>query len=184
MARGTLCVVIVPKACAACSKSVTVELRAGKSRAQGQSIRGRHNSFWKVVLRRGAGGGCLSVLQVNITGRFAFVEFRMPEYATAALQLNGQIALMGNTLKIARPSSYVEPSQVGCCLSHVLSRGPSWGFAALAAALAPGGFCPLPIRQVSTTTSVSMELADQVMAAMGPRRSMRRWGVTQVETRK
>lgn len=49
--------------------------------------------------------------QVNITGRFAFVEFRLPEYATAALQLNGQIALMGNTLKIARPSSYVDPSQ-------------------------------------------------------------------------
>lgn len=55
----------------------------------------------------------LVVLQVTLTGRFAFVEFRMPEYATAALQLNGQIALMGNTLKIARPSSYVEPSQVG-----------------------------------------------------------------------
>lgn len=54
----------------------------------------------------------LSPLQVTLTGRFAFVEFRMPEYATAALQLNGQIALMGNTLKIARPSSYVEPSQV------------------------------------------------------------------------
>jgi hypothetical protein len=50
--------------------------------------------------------------QVTLTGRFAFVEFRMPEYATAALQLNGQIALMGNTLKIARPSSYVEPSKV------------------------------------------------------------------------
>lgn len=49
---------------------------------------------------------------MTLTGRFAFVEFRMPEYATAALQLNGQIALMGNTLKIARPSSYVEPSQV------------------------------------------------------------------------
>jgi hypothetical protein len=46
---------------------------------------------------------------VTITGRFAFVEFRHPDYATAALQLNGQIALMGNTLKIARPASYVEP---------------------------------------------------------------------------
>jgi hypothetical protein len=53
-----------------------------------------------------------AVPQVTLTGRFAFVEFRMPEYATAALQLNGQIALMGNTLKIARPSSYVEPSKV------------------------------------------------------------------------
>jgi hypothetical protein len=48
------------------------------------------------------------LLQVALNGRFAFVEFRVPEYATAALQLNGQIALMGNTLKIARPASYVE----------------------------------------------------------------------------
>lgn len=57
---------------------------------------------------------------MTLTGRFAFVEFRMPEYATAALQLNGQIALMGNTLKIARPSSYVEPSQVGMTLLRCL----------------------------------------------------------------
>lgn len=73
------------------------------------------------------------VAQVTLTGRFAFVEFRMPEYATAALQLNGQIALMGNTLKIARPSSYVEPSQVGarqldpvhvCLLRLMHSRQP------------------------------------------------------------
>jgi hypothetical protein len=59
---------------------------------------------------------------VTLTGRFAFVEFRMPEYATAALQLNGQIALMGNTLKIARPSSYVEPSQVGVSLWESLQH--------------------------------------------------------------
>lgn len=58
---------------------------------------------------------------MTLTGRFAFVEFRMPEYATAALQLNGQIALMGNTLKIARPSSYVEPSQV--CAALLLMDG-------------------------------------------------------------
>jgi hypothetical protein len=51
---------------------------------------------------------CILLLQVALNGRFAFVEFRVPEYATAALQLNGQIALMGNTLKIARPASYVE----------------------------------------------------------------------------
>jgi splicing factor U2AF subunit len=56
---------------------------------------------------------------VALNGRFAFVEFRVPEYATAALQLNGQIALMGNTLKIARPASYVEPA-VGATVSDSL----------------------------------------------------------------
>lgn len=60
---------------------------------------------------------------MTLTGRFAFVEFRMPEYATAALQLNGQIALMGNTLKIARPSSYVEPSKV--CPSNIPQALPT-----------------------------------------------------------
>ncbi|KAF6255344.1 hypothetical protein COO60DRAFT_1535770 [Scenedesmus sp. NREL 46B-D3] len=53
------------------------------------------------------------VLKVALNGRFAFVEFRVPEYATAALQLSGQIALMGNTLKIARPASYVEMPMMG-----------------------------------------------------------------------
>eukprot|EP00775_Hariotina_reticulata_P009732 gene9732-9890_t len=78
------------------------------------------------------------VLKVNITGRFAFVEFRLAEYATAALQLNGQIALMGNTLKIARPSSYVEPTQVGPTSGNLGGFGGMPGVMGAAGLAAPG----------------------------------------------
>jgi hypothetical protein len=67
----------------------------------------------------------LRLLQVALNGRFAFVEFRVPEYATAALQLNGQIALMGNTLKIARPASYVE-MPVGATFIYLRFRRCCW----------------------------------------------------------
>jgi splicing factor U2AF subunit len=54
------------------------------------------------------------VVNVNIhsDGRYGFIEFRSPDYATAALQLNGQVMLMGQTLNIGRPASYVDPSKV------------------------------------------------------------------------
>ena len=55
------------------------------------------------------------VVNVNIhsDGRYGFIEFRSPDYATAALQLNGQVMLMGQTLNIGRPASYVDPGKVG-----------------------------------------------------------------------
>ncbi|KAF6258610.1 hypothetical protein COO60DRAFT_1102223 [Scenedesmus sp. NREL 46B-D3] len=54
------------------------------------------------------------VCKVNIhsDGRYGFVEFRSPEYANAALQLDGQINLMGQALSIGRPASYVDPNKV------------------------------------------------------------------------
>lgn len=84
---------------------------------------------------------------MTINGRFAFVEFRLPEYATAALQLNGQIALMGNTLKIARPSSYVEPSQV-CAQSHAATFTP----------LCAGG-CPMRFRAQQKSLLTALDRA-------------------------
>jgi len=53
--------------------------------------------------------------QVNIhsDGRYGFIELRSAEYATAALELNGQINLMNQALSIGRPASYVDPNKVG-----------------------------------------------------------------------
>lgn len=51
-------------------------------------------------------------VNVHKDGRYAFVEFRSPEYATAALQLNGQVTLMGTTISIGRPAAYVDPNKV------------------------------------------------------------------------
>lgn len=47
---------------------------------------------------------------VHSEGRYAFVELRTTEMATAALQLNGVVSLMGATLSIGRPSGYVDPA--------------------------------------------------------------------------
>lgn len=57
----------------------------------------------------------LSLHQVNIhsDGRYGFIELRTAEYATAALELTGQINLMNQALSIGRPASYVDPNKVG-----------------------------------------------------------------------
>ncbi|PNW71153.1 hypothetical protein CHLRE_16g695450v5 [Chlamydomonas reinhardtii] len=53
------------------------------------------------------------VANVNLhsEGRYAFVEFRSPEMATAALALNNQVQLLGQTISVGRPSGYVDPSK-------------------------------------------------------------------------
>jgi hypothetical protein len=48
--------------------------------------------------------GQAPVANVNVCGKYAFVEFRTPEYATAAVQLDGQVVLMGNNITIRRPA--------------------------------------------------------------------------------
>jgi hypothetical protein len=50
--------------------------------------------------------------QVHSDGRYAFIELRTAEYATAALQLDGQINLMGSALSIGRPAAYIDPDKV------------------------------------------------------------------------
>ncbi|KAG2485483.1 hypothetical protein HYH03_015757 [Edaphochlamys debaryana] len=53
------------------------------------------------------------VVAVNLhsDGRYAFVEFRSPEMATAALALNAQVQLLGQTISVGRPSGYVDPTK-------------------------------------------------------------------------
>ncbi|KAL4433887.1 hypothetical protein ABPG75_000328 [Micractinium tetrahymenae] len=50
-------------------------------------------------------------VSVHTEGKYAFVELRTPEMATASLQLNGQVQLLGATLSIGRPSGYVDPGK-------------------------------------------------------------------------
>ena len=50
-------------------------------------------------------------VSVHTEGRYAFVELRTAEMATASLQLTGQVQLMGATLSIGRPSGYVDPGK-------------------------------------------------------------------------
>lgn len=37
------------------------------------------------------------------------MEFRTPEMASAALALNAQVQLLGQTISVGRPSGYVDP---------------------------------------------------------------------------
>ncbi|KAL4419535.1 hypothetical protein ABPG77_005766 [Micractinium sp. CCAP 211/92] len=50
-------------------------------------------------------------VSVHTEGKYAFVELRTAEMATASLQLNGQVQLLGATLSIGRPSGYVDPGK-------------------------------------------------------------------------
>lgn len=49
-------------------------------------------------------------VSMHSEGRYAFVELRSPEMATAALQLSGQVQLLGQPISVGRPSGYVDPS--------------------------------------------------------------------------
>jgi len=57
--------------------------------------------------------GMEPVIKVNLhsDGRYAFVEFRTPEMATAALDLSGQVQFLGQAMTVNRPSGYVDPNK-------------------------------------------------------------------------
>ncbi|KAK9808982.1 hypothetical protein WJX72_007369 [[Myrmecia] bisecta] len=50
-------------------------------------------------------------VSMHSEGRYAFVELRNPEMATAALQLSNQVSLLGQPISVGRPSGYVDPSK-------------------------------------------------------------------------
>lgn len=63
-------------------------------------------------------------VNIHSEGRYGFVELRTPEYASAALELNGQINLMNQALTIGRPASYVDPNKVRRSVSHCSFQVP------------------------------------------------------------
>ena len=63
-------------------------------------------------------------------GKFAFIELRTPEMATAALQLTGQVTLHGRAMSCERPQDYVDPQkqlQAAQVWGGVRERGPAAG---------------------------------------------------------
>lgn len=97
--------------------------------------------------------GLDAVIKVNIhkDGRYAFIELRTPEMATAAMDLNGQVQFLGQSMSVNRPSGYVDPGQVTLAAAAATSAlqafqsGGSLGLqqiaslAATGAGMAPGG---------------------------------------------
>ncbi|PSC69139.1 spindle assembly abnormal 6-like protein [Micractinium conductrix] len=79
----------------------------------GDMLRQLFSSTMAAAFPEMAGDGQDPVCNVNVhtDGRYAFVELRTPEMASASLQLNGQVQLLGTTLSIGRPSGYVDPGK-------------------------------------------------------------------------
>ncbi|KAK9860324.1 hypothetical protein WJX84_002429 [Apatococcus fuscideae] len=50
-------------------------------------------------------------VSMHSEGRYAFVELRSPDMASAALQLSNQVQLLGQPISVGRPSGYVDPSK-------------------------------------------------------------------------
>ena len=50
-------------------------------------------------------------IQRNPEQKFAFIECRTPEMATAALQLGGQVTLHGRAMSVERPQDFVDPAK-------------------------------------------------------------------------
>eukprot|EP00955_Chlamydomonas_euryale_P044856 352987-Chlamydomonas_euryale.AAC.2 len=86
--------------------------------------------------------GMEPVIRANIhsSGKYAFVEFRTPEMATASLDLSGQVQFMGVAMTVARPAGYVDPGKAAAAAVHAT--------AALSAfqqgGVAPGAMAGLP----------------------------------------
>ena len=76
------------------------------------ALRQLFNSTMKAAFPEQQVPGMDPVVTVSMhsEGRYAFVELRTPEMASAALQLSGQVQLLGQSISVGRPSGYVDPS--------------------------------------------------------------------------
>ena len=62
------------------------------------------------------------VTNVRLNGKFCFVEFRTPDIATRALNLN-QIEFGGHNLRVSRPKSYIGPQSHCVTWNELLALG-------------------------------------------------------------
>eukprot|EP00798_Chlamydomonas_sp_ICE-L_P011046 gene11046-18651_t len=68
------------------------------------------------------------VVDVNLLGRFAFVEFRTPDMATASTHISQQIMLNRQWISVERPQDYVQVYQNN---NFATQANRSWNAAAL-----------------------------------------------------
>ncbi|BDA43929.1 probable splicing factor U2af large subunit B at C-terminar half [Coccomyxa sp. Obi] len=77
------------------------------------ALRQLFNSTMAAAFPNLSAQGLEAVVSVSMhsEGRYAFVELRTPEMASAALQLSNQVQLLGQSISVGRPSGYVDPSR-------------------------------------------------------------------------
>ncbi|KXZ48038.1 hypothetical protein GPECTOR_31g402 [Gonium pectorale] len=140
------------------------------------ALRQLFNTTLAAAFPAAAAPGNEPVVNVNLhsDGRYAFVEFRTPEMATAALALNAQVTLLGQTISVGRPSGYVDPSKAATAAQAsaqalaAFQAGDMEGLASYAAAagmnLAQLGLANMPVKAPAGGAAAA-EAAGQAPAA-------------------
>lgn len=115
-----------------------------------ESISAFFNSAMDMAQLAQSPGPCVVDVQYTLGKRFAFVEFRTPQEATAGMQLNG-ILFGPSALSIARPSDYVESSgpivDTHAAFLHAAAASIGGGASRTLASLLPP-LPPQPLREL------------------------------------
>jgi hypothetical protein len=117
-------------------------------------------------------GPCVVDVQYTLGKRFAFVEFRTPQEATAGMQLNG-IAFGPSPLSIARPSDYVETNNpvvdTHTAFLHAaaasIGGGASKTLASLLPPLPPQPLKELPVVDLGSVVGSTLSVGDATSLA-------------------
>lgn len=110
------------------------------------SLRQLFNSALSAAFPDSSRPGMEPVISVSMhsDGRYAFVELRTPEMATAALQLSGQVQLFGQSISVGRPSGYVDPSKAAAAAQAAAAALAAFNAGDTSAAAALGNVGPVP----------------------------------------
>eukprot|EP00884_Botryococcus_braunii_P018779 jgi/Botrbrau1/5585/Bobra.97_2s0015.1 len=78
-----------------------------------EALRQLFNTTMKAAFPDKVQPGLEPVVSVSMhsEGRYAFIELRTPEMASAALTLSNQVQLLGQSISVGRPSGYVDPTK-------------------------------------------------------------------------
>lgn len=137
-----------------------------------ESISAFFNSAMEMAKLSQSPGPCVVDVQYTLGKRFAFVEFRTPQEATAGMQLSG-IAFGPSPLSIARPSDYVESSSpvvdTHAAFLHAaaasIGGGASRTLASLLPPLPPQPLKELPVVDMNAVVSSTLSASDATSLA-------------------
>ena len=137
-----------------------------------ESISAFFNSAMEMAQLSQSPGPCVVDVQYTLGKRFAFVEFRTPQEATAGMQLTG-IAFGPSPLSIARPSDYVESSgpvvDTHAAFLHAAAAsfggGASRTLQSLLPPLPPQPLKELPIVDMGTVVGSTLSASDATSLA-------------------
>lgn len=105
---------------------------------------------------------------LHSSGKYAFVEFRNPDMATAALDLNGQVQFMGVAMSVARPAGFVDPGRATIAAAAASTAFSAFQAGALAALGGPVAAAAGSITLPSPPPLPAMGMHGMVMPPTAP----------------